>query len=238
MRYVNALLDVMTVGLLCLSGASPRSVAWAKDNANPAQLKADETIALQNDRLGLVFDRKTGTLRVIENKLAGETYRVEGDEFEVEAVQFHATSADARLAGLAVEGDTLKADYQTSELTIQVRYTLRGHFVEKQMTLVSPRDYGLKKLILGKPRFTGADLKMAAYRYSKFARKPGEEPNCTFFGRTDKGGLFAGVEVPFDASSLHGAAGDLGLFTQPEDQGNRGVEIGAGVFRRLSKTAR
>ena len=187
---------VVIVGLLCLF--------WTPTGSADHRLRADETVSLQNDRLGLAFERKTGTVRAIENKLTGETYQVRGDEFQVEAVQFRAGLADAKLVDLAVEGDTLKADYQSNDLAIQVRYTLRGHFAEKQLTLTSPHDYGLKKLILSKPRFSGPDLKMVAYRYPKFGRKPGEEPCCTFFGRTPKGGFFTGVEAPFDASSFVG----------------------------------
>jgi len=206
MQTVNTPRAAAAVGLLCLLWIPTGSATQAEGDAvAAAQLVAGEAAVLQNDQLSLAFERKTGALRAIENKLAGETYQVEGDGFDVEAVQFHTGLADAKLVGLAVQGNVLKASYQSNDVAIQVLYTLRHHFVEKQMTVTCPHDYGLKKLILSRPRFSGTDLKMVAYRYPKFGRKPGGEPSCTFFGRTDKGGLFTGVELPFDASSLSGA---------------------------------
>jgi hypothetical protein len=165
----------------------------------------ERSAVLQSDQVSLLFDRPTGTLRAIENKLTGETYRVEGDEFGIEAVGFRVGFAEAKLVGLAVEGSLLTADYRAGSFTIQVRYVLRGHFVEKQMTLTSARDYGLKKLTVSQPRFAGAELTMLAYRYPKYGRQPGQEPCCTYFLRSSRGGFFAGTEVPFDVSSV-GAA--------------------------------
>jgi hypothetical protein len=160
---------------------------------------------LDNGRLGLSFDEKTGTLTAIQNKLTGETYAVRDDLFEVEATDFRVGQADARLVALERQPGTLKASYEAGPLTIEVAYTLRGenHFAEKQLTLTSNRGYGLKKVVLGRPSFSAPDLRLVPYRYPKFERKPGEEPTCTFFGRTPKGGLFTGVEVPFDASALN-----------------------------------
>jgi hypothetical protein len=152
----------MVAFLLCLLWTAAYLARQAQENG--PQLTDYEAAVLENDWLGLVFDRKTGTLRAIENKLTGERYRLQGDEFEVEAVQFHANLCDAKLVGLTVEGDTLKADYQSRDLAIQSRYTLRGHFVEKEMTLTSPRDYGLKKLILGRPTFSCPDLRIVSHR--------------------------------------------------------------------------
>ena len=56
---------------------------------------------------------------------------------------------------------------------------------------------------MSKPRFSGADLKMVAYRHPSVHRKSDEIPCCTFFGRTQKGGFFAGLEVCYDPSSMH-----------------------------------
>ena len=50
-----------------------------------APAPAQETLTLENSRVGLRFDRSTGTLVGIENKLAGDTYAVRDDLFEVEA---------------------------------------------------------------------------------------------------------------------------------------------------------
>ena len=38
----------------------------------------------------------------------------------------------------------------------------------------------------------------------EFRRPPGTEPIRTFFGRTEKGGLITGMEMPFDTSIMEG----------------------------------
>jgi hypothetical protein len=162
--------------------------------------------------LDLSFDRNTGTLVSVQNKLAGEAYQVSGDEVEVEAVEFRIRQADAKLMSLHRETHAMKARYQQDGIIIDVAYTLRGesHFAEKHVALVANRNYGLKKVVLSRPTFSGGDLRIVPYRYPKFGRKPGEEPICTFFGRTPEGGVFTGVEVPFDASALQGRQVTLG----------------------------
>jgi len=201
--------------------------AWA-----PAAAGTQETLTLENGRLGLTFDGKTGTLSAIQNKLTGEIYPVQGDAFQVEAVEFRIDSAAAKLALLERQTDSVKARYEADilpspasgrgaggegtqpakpRLTIEVVYSLRGenHFAEKQVTLTSTRNYGLKQVVLTRPTFA-AGAQIVAYRYPKFGRPAGGEPTCTFFGRTAKGGFFTGVEVPFDASSLDGRQITLG----------------------------
>ena len=203
-KTANTFHTVVAVGLSCLPWISPGSTVQAEDKAGLAQSQVDQPAVLRNDQLGLVFDRKTGTLTAIENRLTGETYRVQGDQFEVEAVQFHTNFAACQAHRLGRRRKDADGRLQRGDLSIQMRYILRGHFVEKQMTLTSLRDYGLKKLILSRPRFSGTGLEIVAHRYPTYGRKPGEEPCCTFFGRTPKGGFFLGAEVPFDASSLTG----------------------------------
>ncbi|MGO8744816.1 MAG: hypothetical protein ACLQNE_02395 [Thermoguttaceae bacterium] len=191
---------VMTMCLACLTW-------WA---TAPAQ--GQDMLTLENGRLGLSFDRTTGTLVAIRNKLAGETYQVRGDEFEVEAVAFRTALGDAKLASVQCQPGRVTAHYQTGGLDVEVSYALRGEnqFAQKHLTLTPSRNCGVKKVILSRPTFSGSDLRILTYRYPKFGRPVGGEPTCTFFGRTTKGGLFTGVEVPFDASSLDGRQVTLG----------------------------
>lgn len=172
----------------------------------PVPTEAEEPLALQNGRLALRFDRGSGTLTALENKLTGQTYRVSGDQFGVEAVEIRLDFPEATLESLTLGDEALRARYHCKGMTIEVTYTLHGenHFAEKQMVLTSDRDYGLENLTISRPSFSCADLRLVEYRYSKFGRPPGTEPNCTFFGRTPKGGFFTGVEEPFDASTLSG----------------------------------
>ena len=209
MKTANVWRTVVVVGLLCLPRIFPGSAVGAEDKAVLAQV--GQPVTLQNEQLGLVFDRNTGTLTAIENRLTGETYGVQGDEFEVEAVQFHTGFADAKLVGLAVEGKTLTANYQSSDLTIQARYTLRGHFAEKELTLtlraeLRPKEAHCEPADVFRPQ--PADRRLPL---SEVWAKAGEEPCCTFFGRTAKGGFFTGLEIPFDASSVNGNKVVLGF---------------------------
>jgi hypothetical protein len=48
------------------------------------RVEAQEPLRLENGRMGLSFDRKTGTLTAIENKLTGETYQIRGDECDID----------------------------------------------------------------------------------------------------------------------------------------------------------
>ena len=225
----------VAVMLFLLVSVGQQACAEEKAIASPATV--GEAVAIQNDKCGLTFHCRTGTLSAIENKLAGETYQVEGDEFDVEAVQFRTGFVDAKLVGLAVESDTLKADYQSKDLAIQVRYTLRGHFVEKQMTLTSPHDYGLKKLIVSRPMFSAADLRIVDYRHPQLGLNKGAEPTHTFFGRTPKGGFFAGVEMSFDASAAKGQQVVLGYSPSMKVKANEKIvcePVYLGVYRRGS----
>ncbi len=171
----------------------------------PSPTRAEEALVLENDRLALRFDRKTGTLTALENKLTEETYKISGDEFAVEAVEFRLDRANAGLTSLELQGETVKAQYQGGGMTIDVTYTLgrEHHFAEKQVILTRQQPFRLKKVILSRTTFPGANVRIVSYRYpqSVRGRKPGEGACLTFFGRTPKGGFFCGVELPFDTSS-------------------------------------
>ena len=167
---------------------------------------AQEPLRLENCRISLSFDRKSGALTAIGNKLTAEIYGICGDEWEVDAVEFHAKSADGKLASLSCQGEVVTARYASDRITVEVTYTLHGenHFVEKQLVLTGSGMYGLKKVTVSRPTFFCPGLQMVPYRYPKFGHAPGREPECTFFGRTAKGGLFTGLEYSFDSSALKG----------------------------------
>ena len=89
---------------------------------------------LENSRMRLSFDSKSGTLKTMENKLTAEIYGICGDEWEVEAVEFQAKSADLKLASLSCQGEVVTARYASDRIIVEVTYTLHGenHFVEKR----------------------------------------------------------------------------------------------------------
>ena len=119
---------------------------------------------------------------------------------------FHTAFADLKLMSLNRQGQVLTARYQGGGMTVEATYTLHGenHFAEKQLALTCSRKCGLKEVVVSRPTFSGHGLHVVSYRYPKYQRKPGHEPSCTFFGRTGGGGVFTGLEIPFDASSLNG----------------------------------
>jgi len=191
---VRSRFTTVMIGVACL--------AWL----GFARTQGQESLTLENSRVGLGFDRSTGSLVAIQNKLTGETYSVRGDEFTIETAQCTVAFSQLKPVAVYLTGDTFTASYEGEAIHAEVAWTLDGlhHFAEKRMTLTCARNCGLKNVILSRPTFAADGLRIVPYRYPKFQRKPGEEPSCTFFGRTPKGGLFTGVEVPFDASAADG----------------------------------
>ncbi len=175
------------------------AIVWAccaAAHAPAATISSRETLTLENSRLRLTFDRTTGTLAAIRNKLAEETYGVEGDGFAVDADEFHIESNACRLIRFDRGDRTVHAVHAGGGLTAEVAYTLGAHFVEKHIALRADRAFSLRKITLSQPRFVSKSLSLIVpYRYQQ---------NATYFGRTPKGGFFTGVEVPFDTSLLEG----------------------------------
>ncbi len=91
-----------------------------------SQAEAGGALLLENGRLGLSFDRNTGTLAAIQNKLTGETYQVGGDRFSVEAVDFRLDFPQVKLTSLKQQGEALKARYQGGEMTDRRNLHARG----------------------------------------------------------------------------------------------------------------
>ena len=175
-----------TRSVLCL-GCLALLASWMGHEAN--------ALTLDNEQLGLHFDDARGTLVALHNKRTDEVYHIHGDEISVEAEEFRVDSAAAKLVSLHADQRAVHASYQSGGITIDVTYTLgrERRFAEKRVALTCNRDYALKNVTISRLSFSAADLKIVPYRYQK---------NVTYFGRTPEGGFFAGVELPFDASSL------------------------------------
>jgi hypothetical protein len=158
-------------------------------------VRVQDSIRLENGRIRLCFDRKTGTLTAIENKLTAEIYNIQGDECNIEAVEFHTAFTNLTLMSLARRSDTVTAHYKGKGLTIETTYILHGenHFAEKRLTITCDHNYGLRKAVVSRPTFSAPGLRIVDYHALAM---------CTFFGRTAKGGFFTGSEVSFDSSSV------------------------------------
>jgi hypothetical protein len=144
----------------------------------------------------------------IENRLTGESLRVRGDEFGVVAEDFNLSPRNMRLESLRkVSEEVVEAAYGAEGRQVLATYKLGAHhhFAEKQLTVTLASPYRLKTLVVSKVDMSGAGLKMVKYPHLR---------NVTYFGRSEKGGVFLGVELPFDGSSLAGE-GTVTLGYQP-----------------------
>ena len=202
-----------------------------------SQAEAADTLRLANRHLALSFDRASGSLVALENRVARETYAIAGDAFTVEAEGFTVRQADARTVSVRRREGSLHVRYEAGPMLVEVECTLRrGHaFAEKRMTLTCDRDYALRRVVLSQPSFAAAGLEVVCYRYPKFGRPPGTEPLCTYFGRTACGGFYTGVELPFDDSVLNGR--EVALAYRPSLKVRAGETLTCepmylGVYRR------
>ncbi|MBN2296902.1 MAG: hypothetical protein JXM70_31035, partial [Pirellulales bacterium] len=221
----------------------------------PSAIDAEEPLVLENSHLGLRFDRKTGTLAAIENKLAGEIYQAEGDEFSVDFDTQSVRVQDMTAAKPLCKDSEACFRFTHPLLTAELRYTLLPgrSFAEKHLTLTFTKNVALRHVSLGTPKFTTPDLSLVCYRHPDFdfltaylqakhnwsvPRPANSEPSRTFFGRTGKGGFFTGVEMPYDDSALEGRAVRLGFAPSLKvAAGERFVceNVYLGVYRRSAQ---
>jgi hypothetical protein len=153
---------------------------------------------LENETVRLVFDRDTGSLAGIQNKLSDESLGVRGDDFGLLAEEFKLSPRNMRLVTLKKTApEAVEATYSSEGLQVVAIYKLRqnNHFVEKTLAITSPSAFRLKSVAVSNLSFSEAGLKWTRYPYLR---------NVTFFGRSGKGGIYLGLELPFDESSLKG----------------------------------
>ena len=173
--------------------------------------------ALENSRLRLEFDSRTGTLTGFQNKLTGESCSISGDEFAVEAREFQVEFPEFQLESATFVLGAFKAIYRHRQVRVEVAYTLgRDHaFAEKRVVLTPARACGLTRVVLSRPEFSAPGIEILCYQHPTFERleaqhhnrirrPPGTNPVRTYFGRTSKGGFYTGVEMPFDNSTQQG----------------------------------
>lgn len=153
-------------------------------------------VTLENALLGAKFDSETGSLIQLTNKLTNQTMDVWGDDFQIEAAEFTLTRKDASLVSLAKQSDEqLQATYQADGRKVVATWRLgkNRHFLEKQLVVSSSSPFGFRNLVIGRPGFAGVSLEFVQYGHLK---------STTYFGRCRQGGIFLGVELAFDHSSL------------------------------------
>ena len=187
---------------------------------------------LENETLRLVFDGSSGLLTTIQNKLTQEDMLVHGDGFAVFAEEFKLTPQNSRLESLQKKsGDSVEATYRGEGGSVVSTYKMGkgNHFFEKHLLINSPFSYRLKTLVVSRLSLSGPELKFVKYPHQK---------SVTYFGRSAKGGVFLGAELPFDESSLEGG-GTITLSYRPslKARANETLQsepIYVGVYQRRS----
>jgi hypothetical protein len=179
--------------------ASAPVLAGRKQPTKPTEPSTEtlaRAITIENAGLLAKFDRNTGSLIQLTNKLTDETFDVWGDEFAVVAEEFTLEQSAMRLVELAQPApDKLVAKYAAEGHHVEVEYRLpaTGHFLEKQITLKSSQPYGFAELVISRPGIGGVPLQFTKYSHLK---------TDTYFGRTARGTVFVGVEKPFDSAAI------------------------------------
>ncbi len=153
---------------------------------------------LENNSMRLFFDSKSGFITKIENRLTNETIPVKGDDFRVVAKEFTLGSTNTLVEAVKkTSNETVQATYfGDNGLRIRAVYRLgqNNHFFEKRVSLTSPAPYRLTHVVISELDFSGISMKWIRYPHLKCT---------TYFGRSDKGGIFLGMELPFDDSSMN-----------------------------------
>jgi hypothetical protein len=216
--------------------------------------------ALENASLRLEFDPAAGGLTSITNKLTGETCTVAGDAFAVETVTLRRAQADMRQMAWSATAEAVSTRYAGADLEVDVTYELRhaDHFFQKRLAVTFAADAGVTRITLSRPVFTATGLELVCYRHPDFdwvteyvetkhpqwgvPRRPADsEPTRTFFGRTDRGGFFTGVEMPYDNSRMADGALALGYAPSLKVKAGERLECETmyfGVYRRDGRDGR
>jgi hypothetical protein len=153
-------------------------------------------VTLENDLIGAKFDSETGSLIQLTNKLTDQTLDVWGDQFRIEASRFTLAQKDVSQVSLVKKSDEqFEATYLADGHKVVATWQLGGghHFLQKQLVISSSSPFDFRNLVTSRPGFSGVPLEFVPYRHLKSA---------TYFGRCPQGGIFLGVELAFDHSSL------------------------------------
>ncbi|NQT17773.1 MAG: hypothetical protein HQ582_33770, partial [Planctomycetes bacterium] len=209
----------------------PRLHVAAPEARRPDALAA--AVTLENDLIVARFDSQTGSLIQLTNRLTGQTLDVWGDQFRIETSRFTFAQQNASQVSLVKESDEqLQATYQVDGHRVVATWQLArgGHFLQKQLAVSSSAPFGFRNLVISKPGFSGAPLEFVPYRHLK---------SVTYFGRCPRGGVFLGVELAFDHSSLD-ARNRLSLGYAPNLKVEADEEILCepaylGVYRKLEE---
>ncbi len=139
----------------------------------------------------------TGSLLMVENHLANETYHIAADAFILETDQGRVTNEATQPVRVSQTQENLIFHFEFAQLCLELTYRLAAEngFVRRSVKITHQTPLRLLKLTLGQTIFhQPAD---EAIHYLTFWMAPTVE-----FIRYTHGGLFTGIENPFYQSAL------------------------------------
>ena len=150
-----------------------RSLSWGTFGCLAAWLSiaCAGDVVLENTRLRVSFDSKTGGVSGVINKMAGQAVMVREEGFRVDAAEFSLTPQNARLQSLKkISPERLEASYAADARTVVCSYTLgRGHhFFEKTLMVRSTSPYGWKNVVVSRMTRPVVSTSSAMQRLSKY----------------------------------------------------------------------
>jgi len=190
---------------------------------------ANERLSLENSLIEMTFDPATGLISSVGNKLTGETLDISEEGFWVETEGFTLEPKKMTLQSLQrLSPESLEAIYLSSGYEVKSTYTLRqpDHFLTKKLSLRSSTPFGWKNVVVSRMKFPEQDFVLFRYPHQK---------TVTWFGRTTKGGIFTGMEMPFDNSEQWGRTLSLGYAPSLKVKANEWLEsepVYLGVYKR------
>ncbi len=190
---------------------------------------ANERLSLENNLIGMTFDPATGLISSVVNKLTGETLGISEEGFWVETEGFTLEPKKMKLQSLQrLSPESLEAIYVSSGYEVKSTYVLKqsDHFLTKKLSLRSSAPFGWKNVVVSRMKFPEQDFVLIRYPHQK---------TVTWFGRTTKGGIFTGMEMPFDDSELWGRTLSLGYAPSLKVKANEWLEsepVYLGVYKR------
>lgn len=158
------------------------------------------TIRLDSDAMGLAFDEQTFALTAVFNHLTGERYDIVDEGFVLQFVSRDVTRAQGKVIRHDVKPDAMRVEIDCGDVAVTETWRLRGHFAELTLSVKAAREVDVLRVRPARWRMSRDAATAVRYEHLKCV---------TFFGRTNRGGYFLGVQWPFDDCRLDGDLFDL-----------------------------
>ncbi|MFN8006860.1 MAG: hypothetical protein U0V70_07530 [Terriglobia bacterium] len=149
--------------------------------------------------------------------------------FSFDAEEFRLASDNLKLKSLQkVTAESIEVVYGSDRLEVKSIYSLgkTDHFLQKKLVVRSSTPFGWKSVLVSRLHFANGSLRLFRYPHQK---------TVTWFGRTPKGGIFAGLEMPFDDSELWGTTLSLGYAPSLKVKANEWLEtepLSFGIYKK------